>query len=265
MKTTMTGAGLLAGALLLGGGAAQATLVNYTAGGVNLVYDQDRNLTWAADANLFQTQYTADNTTVSKIIAAVPTVPDSYYGPHTVVAGDFVTNSGVMNWWGAMAWTQWLGSIGYGGASDWRLPATLQPDATCDSQFNAGGGFPLQGNGYSCTGSDLGHLFYAEGLLNPGQSIAASAALNQHFTTMQSSSYWTGTELAPGLGRAWYFSTGDGLQDYGGGKDYQYYGWAVRPGQVADVPLPATGLLMALGLLALGATRRARRATLVIR
>jgi len=45
MKTTVTGAGLLAGALLLGGGAAQATLVDYTSSGVNLVYDQDRNLT----------------------------------------------------------------------------------------------------------------------------------------------------------------------------------------------------------------------------
>ncbi len=95
MKIKMTGAGLLAGALLLGGGAAQAALVNYTASGANLVYDQDRDLTWVADANLFRTQYVADNSVVSKISNAVPTV----WG-HTVVASDFTTSTGVMTWWG---------------------------------------------------------------------------------------------------------------------------------------------------------------------
>jgi len=165
-----------------------------------------------------------------------------------------------------MAWTQWLGSIGYGGASDWRLPATVQPDATCEYQQNTGG-FPPLGYGYNCTGSDLGHLFYTEGLLNPGDSITASATLNQHFTNMQSFTYWSGTEVVSDLNAAWLFSTDRGIQGY----DRKFFrgnlidGWAVRPGQIADVPLPATGLLMALGLLALGATRRARRATLVIR
>jgi len=140
MRAIRTTAHLFTGALLLAGGAAQATLVNYTSSGVNLVYDQDRNLTWVADANLFRTQYVADNSVVSKISTAVPTVAG-----HTIVAGDFSTSDGVMNWWGATAWTQWLGSIGYGGASDWRLPATAQPDTTCQYQDDWGSGFPLQG------------------------------------------------------------------------------------------------------------------------
>ena len=88
--------------------------------------------------------------------------------------------------------------------------------------------------------------------------------LTQHFTNMQSSVYWSGTEFALDLSRAWNFRTFSGTQGYDY-KDDQYYGWAVRPGQVAAAPLPATGLLMALGLMALGATRRARRATLVTR
>ena len=194
----------------------------------------------------------------------MPTVPDSYFGPHTVVAGDFDTGSGLMTWWGATAWTQWLGSIGYGGASDWRLPATVQPDATCGDQYDPGSGFPLQGYGYNCTGSDLGHLFYTEGGLTGGQSILASTILDDHFVNMQSYVYWSGTEFAPDPYGAWAFYTDFGEQ-YPDSKGYQSYGWAVRPGQVAAAPLPATSLLMALGLMALGVSRHGRRATLVIR
>ncbi|HYN77971.1 MAG TPA: DUF1566 domain-containing protein [Lamprocystis sp. (in: g-proteobacteria)] len=264
MKATRTTVHLLTGALLLAGGAAHAMLVSDTSSGVNLVYDQDRDLTWVADANLFRTQYTADNTTVGKIIAAVPTVADSYSGPHTVVVGDFDTGSGTMTWWGATAWIQWLGRIGYGGASDWRLPATAQPDTTCQYQDNLGSGFPLQGYGSNCTGSDLGHLFYTEGGLTAGDSILDSTILDDHFANMQSYAYWSGTEFAPVPFGAWYFLTDRGYQNRDG-KGGQIYGWAVRPGQVAAAPLPATGLLMALGLLALGVSRRGRRATLVIR
>jgi len=264
MRAIRTTAHLFAGALLLAGGAAQAALANYTAGGVNLVYDQDRNLTWVADANLFLTQYTADNTTVGKIIAVVPTVPDSHSGPHTVVAGDFNTGSGLMTWWGAMAWTQWLGSIGYGGASDWRLPATAQPDSTCGFQYPYSG-FPLQGFGYRCTGSDLGHLFYTEGQLPAEESILADppGILDNHFVNMQSHVYWSVTEFAPDPPSAWSFHTNGGDQ-YAASKDARFYGWAVRPGKVDAAPLPATALLMALGLLALGVSRHGRRSTLVI-
>jgi len=259
MRAIRITAHLLTGTLLLAGGAAQAALVNYTSSGVNLVYDQDRNLTWVADANLFRTQYVADNSVVSKISTAVPTVAG-----HTIVVGDFATSTGVMTWWGATAWTQWLGSIGYGGASDWRLPATPQPDATCGDQYDPGGGLPLQGYGYNCTGSDLGHLFYTEGQLTAGQSILADppGILDNHFANMQSSVYWSGTQFAPDPYFAWFF-TDDGYQSRDD-RGSQFYGWAVRPGQVAAAPLPATGLLMALGLLALGATRHGRRATLVI-
>ena len=48
----------------------------------------------------------------------------------------------------------------YGGYSDWRLPTTLQPDASCGSSFDAGAPYGVQSYGYNCTGSELGHLFY---------------------------------------------------------------------------------------------------------
>ena len=102
--------------------------------------------------------------------------------------------------------------------------------------------------------------------MNAGQSILAvpPGILDDHFVNMQASVYWSGTEFAPNPDRAWNFVTDYGYQNLDF-KYFQIYGWAVRPGQVAAAPLPATGLLMALGLLALGATRHGRRATLVIR
>jgi len=37
--------------------------------------------------------------------------------------------------------------------------------------------------------------------------------LTQHFTNMQSSVYWSGTEYSPGPVGAWDFYTDDGYQD----------------------------------------------------
>jgi len=50
------------------------------------------------------------------------------------------------------------------GPFDWRLPTTLQPDASCSTQSDPGGGLPLQGSGYGCTGSEMGHLFNVDGI-----------------------------------------------------------------------------------------------------
>ncbi len=108
-----------------------------------------------ADANLFKTQYDADNTTVTKIINDIGSITGGN-GVHTLVAGDFNTGNGRMTWWGAMAWAEWLGNEGYGGANDWGLWSALNSD----------GSEPC--NGANCTDSDLGHLNYIEGGLTAG-------------------------------------------------------------------------------------------------
>ena len=202
--------------------------MNYTAGGVDLVWDNDygtTGLTWLKNANLADT---VD------------------FGVSGIAA------NGTMTWDVAQSWITAMNAANYAGTNGWRLWSALNSD----------GSGPCYG--YNCTGSELGHLFYTEGGLTSGQAITSSTVLTQHFTNMQSSVYWSGTEFSPDPGDAWDFGTVIGLQDFDG-KDGQSYGWAVRPGQVAAAPLPATGLLMALGLLALGATRHGRRATLVIR
>jgi hypothetical protein len=77
-------------------------------------------------------------------------------------------------------------------------------------------------------------------------------------SSMQDFVYWSGTEYAPGPSNAWYFRPDFGVQS-SVNKGLQYYGWAVRPGQVAAAPIPGTALLMALGFGAMAVSRRARR------
>lgn len=72
---------------------------------------------------------------------------------------------------------------------------------------------------------------------------------------MQTPTYWSGTEDVPGSTFAWDFYTKIGLQG-ANHKDLRFYGWAVRPGQVAAEPLPGTAVLMALGLMGWGLADR---------
>jgi len=220
---------MTAAGLLMVGGGAQAALVAYQANGADLVYDDDYTpvgasspgLTWTADANLFKTQYVADNTVVDQIIAAVPTVTDSN-GDHPVVASDFNTTDWRMTWRGATAWVEWLGIIAYGGADDWRLWSALNDD----------GSGPC-GPAYDCADSEVGHLFYDEGNLTARQNITSSITLTGIFMNVQNTGYWSGTESSASGG--WYFITSDGSQSYTS-KGLLNHAWAVRPGQITAPP-----------------------------
>ena len=252
----------LATGLMLCGAGAQAALISYQANGVDLVYDDVQDLTWMRDANLFKTQYDADSGVVADIIAAVPTIT-SGNGTHNVVTGDFNTSNGRMSWYGAMAWAQWLGSIDYAGADDWRLPAIIDTDAAgCDFAYV---GTDCGYNVDTSTGElahlwydTLGNIAYYDTSGNGPQSGWGLSNTGPFGSSMQDYVYWSGTEYAPSPGFAWRFGTNDGLQ-VGYGKGDQGYGWAVRPGQVAAAPLPGTAVLMALGFGALSLSRRARR------
>jgi hypothetical protein len=137
----------------------------------------------------------------------------------------------------------WAAGLTLGGFSEWRLPMTLQPDASCASQNDPGGGLPIQGSGFDCTGSEMGHLFNVDGI------TASTPGL---FTNVISSAYWSGTEFAPVTTSAWAFGMGNGLQG-GSSKSDPLFALAVHDGNIggAVVPVPAAVWLFgsALGLL----------------
>ena len=188
--------------------------------GGQAVYDTDRNITWLADANYAKTS-----------------------GNDT---------DGLMNWTAANAWAAGLNIGGYTG---WRLPTTLQPDATCQNQ-SGGGSF-----GFNCTGSELGHLYYTEGGLSQNKNITSSAVLSGLFSNMQNNVYWSATVYPPIPNFALYFSTGVGEQFYTI-KGVIGYAWAVRDGDVggtSTVPEPDMIWLFGAGALAWSGARTRRR------
>ena len=72
--------------------------------------------------------------------------------------------------------------------------------------------------------------------------------------------YWSGTEFAPATEGAWGFALGYGFQ-YDLYKTDSYYALAVRPGDVAAVPVPAAAWLFGSGLLGMLGVARRRKIT----
>lgn len=203
-----------------------------------VVFDPSTNLEWLANANL----------------AATNTFSVSGIG-----------SNGQMTWTTAQAWIEAMNTANYLGHNDWRLPTALNQDGTGPC------------SGFNCTGSELGHMFYnnlggnaSESVLDTSgdtpQEIANLLLFGgtQSGNTVTGSSiqpyvYWSGTEAAFSPSNAWFFYNYSGLQSsLGSFRDFDFYAWAVRPGDVtATVPEPQT---LALALLALGATGVASRA-----
>lgn len=161
------------------------------------------------------------------------------------------TFGGAMSWSAAQEWIVALNTsnagTGYLGYKDWRLPTS----DTCLGQ--------------SCTGSEMGHLFFSE--LGGAPNTAISQHHNANYTLFPSlldQQYWSGTAYAPDSNQAYIFYFNNSLTNSLPKSSLGVHAWAVRDGDVAaPIPEPETYamILAGLGLLGFITRRRNHQAT----
>lgn len=252
---------LIASAMLMAATQAQATLTSYTAkDGVEVVYSSVSDVTWTKDANLLGSLFATDgfNTVVNNIIAASS---GKTYGTtnYTLTANDFFLN-GHTSWFGAMAYVNYLNSISYGGSDEWYLP-TL---ANNTYVYNYSGAYNTATNG-TTKGEELAELYYQElgtQWVSDGldlQPIYGIKDPQENFVNEKKyGAYWTDTEYSQFPSYAWTFRADIGYLDWYP-KEFQFYAWAVSPGQISVVPESDSVAMLLLGLGLVGGVVRRHR------
>jgi hypothetical protein len=207
-------------------GMARAALVDRGGG---LIYDNVLNITWLQDANLAATE----KFWVTSISA-----------------------EGYMPLVRANIWIAAMNTANYLGYHDWRLPDAHNQDGT--------GPY----DGPNVTGSEMGHMYYnnlkgtAYGQpLNP--TFVDDSGKIVSFQNLKIAPYWSGTGADPDeTFYTWRFDFTCGVQNVHYNQT-DFYVWAVRPGDVAPVPLPSaiwlfgSGLAGIMGYIKLKGNRRA--------
>ena len=229
---------------------AQASLFDRGGG---LLYDNVLNVTWLQDANYAKTSgYDAD---------------------------------GLMNWTSANTWAANLvyhdgvRNVDY---SDWRLASNTPVNG---SSFNYDYAFDgSRDSGYNITSphSELAYMYnvnlalkdsysttgntqpdfgiFGNGTYNGVDTLSSGQNNVGLVNNLQGFAYWSGTEYTPDSNSAWILATALGAQ-YNIAKSYEIYAWAVRPGDVAAVPVPGAVWLFLSGLMGVLSFNRRKNKT----
>lgn len=199
-------------------------------------YDDVLDITWLADANA---------------------------GAGTIYDDGSNTTDGRMTWGSAQAWIGSLNTANYLGVSDWRLPTVTDTGTSgCNWAYT---GTDCGYNVDLSTG-EMAHMFYSTlgntGYFNTSGSPTGCSGSSPYcltndgpFANLQPYYYWSGTEYAPNTSNAWHFYFGGGHQGHTSKTD-GFYAWAVRPGDIAPVPVPGAVWLFGGALTLLGAVGR---------
>jgi hypothetical protein len=220
-------------------------------------YDTVLNITWLANANLA--------------------------GTNTFGVNDIAPDGRIIHWTTAQNWIGAMNTASYLGYSDWRLPTTGPVNGTAMQQTYSDNGttdlgynISAPGTAYAgSTASEMAYMFYNnlgnKGYYSPSCPADCSSFgpqpgwgltntgpfsnLQPGTSNLTPATYWSGT-LNPGGTVAYAFDFKYGFQDTDSQTPYTY-AWAVRPGDVNAVPLPAAFWLFGSGLIGLiGFVRR---------
>jgi hypothetical protein len=229
MKTASRFAATLVLALLAS--TSRAALVDV---GNGLINHPAANLTWVADANLFQTMAAADATLVTQIVAAwtdgpIPTLAGDG-STHTLLITDFNAATGQMNWYGARAWVNYLKVTHYKGYSDWRLPEVGT------ASLQSGGCLAcVPGDGFAVNSSEWWRLFFEE--LGGTAHVPIATSNNGSyalFKSIEGDAFWGNAQN--GTTTALFRDGGEQIRDQT--NNVAFRAWPVRDGQsVADPPV----------------------------
>jgi len=145
--------------------------------------------------------------------------------------------NGLMIWPDAMAWAA---GLDINGVTGWRLPDSNN----C--------------TGYSCSGSEMGNLFF--NVLGGTTYDVGDTSYNDNydlFSNVQTGNYWSATKYGwnpTTTSRAYYFNFDTGSTGAGYMTSWYLYAWAVQSGDVAAVsavPIPPAVFLFGSGLIGL--------------